>query len=198
MRKERMRLGAGLVLMVLLLLLVALVVCNQRWPGVGDTVSHQEDGISGKEDDKGVQDLSFSKEAGEEVTLGSNDLDGLLEPEDVLDSDSTDADRSCPVHLSGAVLTACREDALGKGWTYETHENAAVVGEEVLVELREKGYRLSCATQMDLFGRAWGCVATTGETVVLVHAAPSVVGVAGEGGGPTSVSICSLASEGGM
>lgn len=198
MRKDLIRVSVGLAIGVLVVLLVSLVVYDRIWlQAEGASCSANSEFEGGEDDGSSVGfGLSGRPDVGEvfkiEESAASSISADTAEPTDV------GARRLCPVQLSNSILTDFRHNVLGEGWTYETREGISAVGEEVLAELRGGGYRLICATQMDLFGRAWGCIVTSGEAVLVVHAAPSMVSVSREGGGSTLVSICNIVPDGGV
>jgi len=148
--------------------------------------------VRGGDDDEAIADAHASREvAGGDVTSGSDDggvasvPDGTGSGEGGWGADAS----TCPLEVPGGVPAGGRRNALGRSWMFTTEEGSDEVAVETLHQLQEGGFQLVHASQLDLFGEAWGCVAREEGEVVLVF---SRSGSLDPGVQPTQVSVVSL------
>lgn len=185
-----LRAALGMVLAVLFVTSVVLFVHSRAQPG-GDGLAGQARQSSELEQD-GVEDgTGASSTTSSGVGASGTSETGKV----VADVDcSSVADITCPLTIPGARACGRRSNGWGMGWTFLTDASASEVASSVLTQFQEQGRGLVCATQMDLFGDAWGCVANGDNRVLLVHAAPEVVAI-GSDSGQLSVAVVSLEAD---
>lgn len=121
----------------------------------------------GSRDGKGMQASSAPEAdapgAALQTSPGSDDVEGG-------DGCAVFSDDDCPVMAGGGAFEQTAENALGRGWRSCTDADVSEVAREILAQLESGGYKLLEASRMDLFGEAWGCVASRQEDSCVVVA----------------------------
>lgn len=186
-----LRAALGMALAALFVTSVVLFVHSRAQPG-GDGLAGQARQSSALEQD-GVEDgTGVSSTKGSGVGAPGTPETGKVGTD--VDYSSSAEDTACPLTIPGARACGRRSNGWGMGWTFLTDASASEVASSVLTQFQEQGRGLVCATQMDLFGDAWGCVANGDNRVLLVHAAPEVVAI-GSDSGQLSVAVVSLEAD---
>lgn len=101
----------------------------------------------------------------------------------------------CPIDLEEARFVSAKRNSAGNAWRYRSDETMVVLAERMLGQLERDGWTLVDASQADLLGEAWNCVAmnASDSRVLLITITPEIWGGVRDGDASSLVSIVRLA-----
>ena len=103
----------------------------------------------------------------------------------------------CPVDVVGGSLQSMRENAFGQAWRYVSEEGIEHIAEGALRQMCDGDWELLEASQMDLFGEAWTCVAqrSAEDRVLIVVVTPERVGGVSDDIANSKVSVVQIGAS---
>lgn len=104
-------------------------------------------------------------------------------------------DGECPIDPGAARFISAAGNPAGRAWRYRSDEPMATLAQRMLGQLEGDGWALVDASQADLLGEAWNCVAmdASGSRVLLITITPETWGGVRDGDVSSLVSIVRLA-----
>jgi hypothetical protein len=125
---------------------------------------------------------------------GDEDSDDAHAGEMPSGSENTDNER-CPIDLGEARFVSAKRNSAGNAWRYRSDETMVALAERMLGQLERDGWMLVDASQADLLGEAWNCVAmnASDSRVLLITITPEIWGGVRDGDASSLVSIVRLA-----